>query len=346
MWALLNPGRGRKGKKRHRKGRVPEGLKGYQRFLKDYGAYDPVWRRQLWKQHKAEYMAGVYERKRIKRFKATRAGHFRGVPKRFVLRSDVPSIVGSAMRGAVCGGEEAVARAKARYCKPRAVAAPPPVETRGRGGVLEEWASAAKEFLPWGSSDNPRRHSKGGRWTMRKRRFNPGGMVSAATAGVRPSAIMGALPVAGGWLANTLLTAFVYDKLPAVAKKGAVKYLVGLGGAGLLAAAAKMLKPGISAGIFAGGMAGTLITMFTDMKAKGITGALSGDDFDSEGLPGWQGMGDFVTPPQIQAAVQMPSQIAQYPLPPPGQLQPGAEQAQYEANVLSEVMGDVGASLF
>lgn len=353
MWALFNPGKkGARGKTK-KKRRLSEGLKGYQQFQRDYGYLSPAWRKTMWQQKRGEYAAKGAERKRIRGFKAKRAARYRKVPRRFVLRSDIPGIVGNAVRGAVCGGEGAVARAKSRYCKVKPAPAAAAASEPSTRGAAAEWRQAISEYLPWGSAENPRRKGKkrgsnpmrrGGK---RKFQFNPGGIVASATAGYRPSAIAEALPFAAGVVGSTLLSNLIFARLPAVAKKNAVKYAIGIGIAGVLSTVIKFVKPSMARGVLYGGVGGTLALAIEDIRTKGFGAMLAGDDFDYEGLPGWQGMGDvgdFITPGMTQAAQQMPPQIAQYPLPSPTQIAPD-ERAQYEQTVLSEMISDASASV-
>ncbi len=180
--------------------------------------------------------------------------------------------------------------------------------------------------------------------------MNPPEAVSGAQgvlAGVQPKNLVGVVPVVGGVIANGMLTKFAADKIPVdFVKHGWGNYLLGLVSAGVIGAAAGRINKKVGHGMFIGGVVETLSRLVSDVSNKGFS-ALSGIETDPGAAligPTMSGVGDFVTPMQVEQARPIDSQAGQYPLPAPMMAHAAAAhpatQAHYEAAVLSEVIDD------
>lgn len=85
--------------------------------------------------------------------------------------------------------------------------------------------------------------------------MNPGGgIVANLTRGMKPATLAKAAPMAVGVVGNVALGRFVSDKLPAMFQSGGLNVVVNLATAGLLGAAAGMVKPSYAGPVFLGGI--------------------------------------------------------------------------------------------
>lgn len=141
------------------------------------------------------------------------------------------------------------------------------------------------------------------KYKSRKKGRNPSfslkGGLGTVGAGFKPSALMGALPVAGGVVAGQLVRRQIASFFPAVAT-GLPSYAAGLAGAGLL-----LFVPKYGKQLFAGAVLGEVLrlgnTMLpANMQIPGLSGTgdflqdfLQGADEDYDGALGdWYGEGD------------------------------------------------------
>lgn len=321
MWALMNPG-GKKKRGGHRR-RVPAALK----FMAQY--------RHTHKGSTARDAAAAWRESgsSMHAHKLSRASHFRKVPRKYVSRGDIPNIVRSAVRGAVCSGEGSLAAARKRYCT---VKAPAMIDPRGPSGASAEWSAG----MPWAA--NPRRRYKVVRHKKHRsfsfKSFNPSGALSGATSALKPQAFKSALPVVTGVLASAAFVKMVsgYASTPAMLKSRTGKYVLGAASVILLKILGGMKDAATGDKLALGALTLTLGGAIAELTGI-ASGTLAGDDFN-EGLPGWQGMGDFVTPPQITGAVTMPTQQAQYQLPMQPQAVSQATSAAGEMEAVSAAM--------
>ena len=193
------------------------------------------------------------------------------------------------------------------------------------------------------------------KFSYRPHRRNWGGALAAALnppageigvlSGVQPRNLVAVLPILGGAIANGYIRGQLLPSLgfmPNIVKKGIGNYAVGVATSGIIGAIAGYFDPAIGRSMFVGGISETAISAFAEsyagFKSSGVTGiidplkpnlsGLSGSELEGCGPLGCAGMGgvqlddafnlgDFVSTPQIQAPLQMPS--ASHPMIPTAQ---------------------------
>lgn len=187
-------------------------------------------------------------------------------------------------------------------------------------------------------------------------------------ASLKPRAILhnlsGAVPILAGVVADGMFAKMLGSKIPYTGK-GIGHVALGLAGAGLLRMVGNYASRSLGEGLFIGGVVGTLGCAFQNFMREGIHSLALSDDLDgfSTGInvnsytdQSFQGMGQFVSPGQIQNAFSAGSTMPQYGLPhanaqymPQAMLQPAHTPAQaasarsmaeHEGAALAAVTGD------
>lgn len=186
-------------------------------------------------------------------------------------------------------------------------------------------------------------------------------------ASLKPKAILhnltGAVPILAGVVADGMFSRMLGSKIPYTGK-GIGQVALGLAGAGLLRMVGNYANRALGEGLFIGGVVGTLGCAFQNFMREGIHSLALSDDLDGfsdvNANPytqySFQGMGQFVSPGQVQNAFSAGSAMPQYSLPnanaaymPRAGLQPAQTPAQaagarsmaeYEGAALAAVTGD------
>ncbi len=161
-----------------------------------------------------------------------------------------------------------------------------------------------------------RRHSRG-----RRVRNNAGSIVKSISAGLKPSAWMEVIPYAGGAVVTELAAMFGSKWIP-MTGGGVGNIILSLASAGITGTlgGALLKNRTIGSKMILGGVAGVVGKTITNFRSHGFGGTfgLHGGDlgYDIHGQSwGFQGMNDFVSPPQITNSVQSGMTAAQYSLP-------------------------------
>lgn len=384
MFAIFNPPSGhRKGRKSAKRGGGRKrGMSAYNKFvksfLKEYPGAGMAGAASAWKNGPGKSHA---QGKAIKAFKHQRAKAHRAVPRKFVLRSSLPGIVGSAMKANICKTDR-LAAARKRYCGmgastgqagiERTVARfsdPDRLKTAAELGYIgtgQSWVKKAGSWLSGrAAANNPRRKTmrsrgfsgifrKAKRGMSRALKMNPP-VASGLTAGVKPSNIMGVLPIVGGLIINGILVEKTAGIIP-YTKSGIGKYVYGLAMASVGAVIASAAgNKNLTKGVLMGGMAGTLAVAVNDVRKGGLKALTLSGDLGEDYLDGFSGMGDFATPAQMSApmptdtpwapaqAVTQDGRVMAGPsVQQRLQAPPSAQQQAYEGQVLASVMDEEG----
>jgi hypothetical protein len=311
MFVFPNPGK-RKGhaKAKHHR------LSGYRLFVRKYMA-----------SHKGAKLADAARawsegEGRVRKHKAAR----RVVNKhgaKWVSKDRIPAVIASAVRGAVCGGESSLERARVRYCGASSI-----------GSTREERLAALRrvhgaDYMPTsrdlsGFSLSSNRGRRGKRKGGKRRKSaiakimgNPsaiaGNLKGMVTSGFSVGTIKETLPVVGGFALTPMLAAMISQKLPAMFQSGVGSYAIGLAAAGLLGAAGRAANVN-GTNVLLGGIAAVLTKAVGEFSKGGLKG-LSGVD----GMDGLDGFGDYFTPSSATNAIPTESggQFYSQPLMPP-----------------------------
>lgn len=367
MFALFNPPKGAKYAKKGRKATKRKGRRkvgAYASFVKRYFASHPGTTLA------AAASAWSGGEGKIRKHRAARAKVHGRTPRKYVLRSAVPGIVGSAMKSNICN-VSSLQRARAKYCDTSA--------KTGIGGFIERFKSA-----PTAIGDRLRSAAElgyravannSGRKSMKRGRkrggfsplkFNLGqyvnppqvsGSYGGVLSGVRPKNITGVVPVIGGYAINAMISGYIAGKIPMI-KSGAGNYALGLVSAGLIGAAAgAILGRNVGEGVFTGAVVEPIVRAVRDVSSKGfgalgLSGWEGSESWEFQDLPGALtdnvrgqpvGMGDFSTPGQITAAMPTESSTSQYSLPAAtAQVTPQQRMQAYEDAVVAEAMNSQG----
>ncbi len=198
----------------------------------------------------------------------------------------------------------------------------------------------------------------------RRSRFNFGFSTpkkSGFLAALKPSNMVGVLPILGGVIADGIFTKFLGEKIP-YTRRGIGSIALGIAGAGLIGMVGRYGSKALGDGLFVGGMVGTLGCAFQGLMTQGVRSLSLGDDLDGFGdinpnpwtQYSFQGMGNFTTPGAIAHAMPSESTMSQYSLPntnaqfmPQAQLQMPQTPAQgYQARHMADYeSGAVGAMM-
>jgi len=353
MFALFNPPKGSKKSKRAKKARRRK-LSAYARYVKGFKKKHP---KASFKDIGHAWKTGGKGKKHRKAYKA----------KGCVRRASIGSIVARRMSKTVCN-MAALKAARARYCK---IGAPTGIGALARTESMladsDRVRSASELRTPGGARifgvannrrrDNPMRKHRGRRGKGRGLRllgFNVGAMSVRQPSGsgkimdaVSPKNLMGVMPVVAGVIANSMLTGMLAGKIP-MTKGGVGNYALGIAGAGVVGGLGSLISADVGSGAFIGGVVEVVGRIVKDIRDKGF-GAISLSGLDDDEAPdlsgfgegpyqdpyaaGFQGMGEFITPRAIQAAIPSESTQSQYALP------QATAQNQYQQRVLAEMIG-------
>jgi hypothetical protein len=196
------------------------------------------------------------------------------------------------------------------------------VKQAGRKGSVSASPKAPKAKRSWWPKGNiaanpARRHRFN--YVVPTYAFNDGneaaaldGIRSGLTAGYRPGLLMQAAPVAGGLIANSLIsgmaTKAISERFNLTPKwKGPVGIAIGLASAGLLGVGTSMVQPKYAKHVLLGGMAQVMMDAYQTYIRPTVEGALNipgmlGSPDLTFGLycPECNVLGDFLTPTQVE----------------------------------------------